>query len=145
MYYKRICTKGMQILFLFYQNSSNCCGSSCFLMCWHPRNNSIWLNCLSVIVRIPTYPSLGNHFFTLFIWTSAFSRLGQWRRYIENWNMVNPSRKSCFLKSAYILRSRFVSVGKSKKTKIHIIWYSLNRSIITSLDMLFCESLHCNI
>ena len=114
-------------------------------MCWHPRNISIWLNCLSVIVKIPIYPSSGSHFFTRFMWTSAFSLLGQWRKYIENWNIVNPSRKSCFLKSAYILRSRVVSVGKSKKTKIHIIWYSLNRSIIPSLGMLFCVFLHYNI
>ena len=114
-------------------------------MCWQPRNSSICSNCLSVMVKIPTYPSLGSHFFTLLMCTSAFSLLGQCRKYIENWNIVNPSRKSCFLNSAYLLRSLFVSVGKSKKTKIHIIWYSLNRSIIPLTGMQFCVFLHYSI
>src|SRR5690606_41013522 len=77
------------------------------------------------------------------MWTSAFSLLLQCLRYIENWNIVKPSRIISFLNFAWVARSFLVSVGKSKKTSIHKTRYWFNRSTyyywFISLDNLFFE------
>ena len=111
------------------QNNSNCCTGCCNgAWCWHSKS-SISSNCLSVMRMIPTFPYSGNIAFTRLMCTSAFSVLGQCRKYILNWNIVNPSANKFLRKSAEAFRSFFVSVGKSKNTNTHIILYSLNLSI----------------
>ena len=119
-------------LFLFLgckiQNNSSCWkvggGSSLFLA----KKISMSPNCLSVMHIMATFPAFGSINFTLLIWTSAFSRLGQWRTYIENWNKVNPSSIKAFRKRFASFIFAFVSVGRSYNTKTHIIRYALNLS-----------------
>ena len=128
----------LYIVSLLYQNSSNCWEGICVGRIRRQEKISISANCLSVIRIMPISPSGGKIRFTRLICTSAFSALGQWRTYIENWNIVKPSCSSCFRKRAYSLRAFFVSVGKSKNTNTHMIRYSLKRALLTIPDKWFC-------
>ena len=63
-----------------FQNNSNWMPSSGRFSDFCELKSSIAANCLSVIRRIPTFPLGGRKDFALFMWTSAFSALAQWRR-----------------------------------------------------------------
>ena len=63
-----------------FQNNSNWMPSSGRLSDFCELKSSIAANCLSVMRRIPTFPLGGRKDFALFMWTSAFSALAQWRR-----------------------------------------------------------------
>ena len=112
-----------------HQNISSCCGVSGRSTGSWLRKNSIIPNCLSVSEKIIMSPFGARNDLTLLICTSAFSRLLQCRTYIEYCSIENPSFWSDFRNRAYCFLSFFVSVGRSKKTKTHIILYWFSRSV----------------
>ena len=116
------------------QNNSNCCVGGVVSTACLQEKISISPNCLSVIRIIPICPWGGKTRFTRWMCTSAFSALGQWRTYIENWNIEKPSLSRFCLNNAYSLRAFGLSVGKSKNTSTHMIRYSLKRSLLTTPD-----------